>query len=129
VIFWVESFVAIAIHELALSQGGGAEGLRDRELLESALARPKQRLSYGKPKPAIPTLAAAYAWGLIRDHPFIDGNKRTALLVADAFCTRNGYRLGASEAQTTVIFEAAGASQIQESDLALWFKRHTFFLG
>jgi death on curing protein len=125
VIRWVDSFVAIAIHELALSQGGGAQGLRDPGLLESALARPKQLLSYGKSKPPIPVLASAYAWGLIRDHPFIDGNKRTALLVADAFCTRNGYRLEASELEARVIFEAAGAGEIKESGLAVWFKRYT----
>ena len=122
---WVDPLVAIAIHELALSEGGGAEGLRDPGLLESALARPKQLLSYAKPKPTIPALAAAYAWGLIRDHPFVDGNKRTALLVADAFCTTNGYRFVAIEQEAAVIFQAAAAGEIQEPGLAAWFKRHT----
>jgi death on curing protein len=117
--------MAVAIHELALLEGGGAEGLRDPGLLESALARPLQLLSYVKPKPTIPALAAAYAWGLIRDHPFVDGNKRTALLVADAFCTSNGYRFEASEQEATIIFQAAGAGEIQEPGLAAWFKRHT----
>ena len=69
-IHWVDSFVVIAMHELALLEGGGAEGLRDLGLLESALARPRQLLSYIRPKPTIPVLGAAYAWSLIRNHPF-----------------------------------------------------------
>jgi death on curing protein len=117
--------MASAIHELALLEGGGAEGLRDPGLLESALARPLQLLAYAKPKPTIPGLAAAYAWGLIRDHPFVDGNKRTALLVADAFCTANGYRFEVSEEECVIIFEAAASGEIQEAGLAAWFKRHT----
>jgi death on curing protein len=117
--------MASAIHELALLEGGGAEGLRDPGLLESALARPLQLLAYAKPTPKIPGLAAAYAWGLIRDHPFVDGNKRTALLVADAFCTTNGYRFEVSEEECVIIFEAAAAGEIQEAGFAEWFKRHT----
>lgn len=126
---WVDSFVVIAMHELALSEGGGAEGLRDIGLLESALARPRQLLAYSKPKPAIAVLAAAYAWGLIRDHPFIDGNKRTAFLVSTAFCQANGYRFEAPEGEPAVIFEAAAAEEIQEPGLVLWFKRHTRKIG
>jgi death on curing protein len=125
VIHWLDSFVVIAMHELALLEGGGAEGLRELGLLESALARPKQLLNYMKPRPTTPVLAAAYAWGLIRDHPFIDGNKRTALLVADAFCTRNGYRLEAPEGEPAIILEAVAASEIEEAGLAFWFRRRT----
>jgi death on curing protein len=129
VIHWVDSFVVIAMHELALLEGGGAEGLRDLGLLESALARPRQLLSYIRPKPTIPVLAAAYAWSLIRNHPFIDGNKRTALLVADAFCTRNGYWLQAPEGEPATILLAVAAGETQEPGLALWFKRHTKKVG
>jgi death-on-curing protein len=124
-VIWVETIVAIAMHDLALSEGGGAEGLRDIGLLESALARPRQLLNYDEPKPGIPALAAAYAWGLIRDHPFVDGNKRTAFFVSTGFCQANGYRFEAPEGEPTVIFEAAAAGEIQEPGLALWFKRHT----
>jgi death on curing protein len=124
-VIWIDSLMASAIHELALLEGGGAEVLRDPGLLESALARPLQLLAYAKPKPTIPGLAAAYAWGLIRDHPFVDGNKRTALLVADAFCTANGYRFEVSEEECVIIFEAAASGEIQEAGLAAWFKRHT----
>jgi len=124
-VIWIDLLIANAIHELALLEGGGAEGVRDPGLLESALARPLQLLAYAKPKPTIPDLAAAYAWGLIRDHPFVDGNKRTALLVADAFCTSNGYRFGAAEEECVIIFQAAAAGEIQEAGLAAWFKRHT----
>jgi death-on-curing protein len=124
-VIWIDSFIAIAMHELALGEGGGAEGLRDLGLLGSALARPQQVFAYAKPKPAVPELAAAYAWGLIRDHPFVDGNKRTAFLVATGFCELNGYRFAAPEIEPPVIFEAAAAGEIQEAGLALWFKRHT----
>jgi death-on-curing protein len=117
--------MAVAIHELALLEGGGAEGLRDPGLLESALARPVQLLAYAKPKPTIPDLAVAYAWGLIRDHPFVDGNKRTALLVTDAFCTSNGYSFEVSEEECVIIFEATAAGEIQEAGLVDWFKRYT----
>jgi death-on-curing protein len=82
-------------------------------------------MAYAKPKPAIPVLAAAYAWGIIRDHPFIDANKRTTFLIATAFCQANGYRFEAPEGEPTVIFAAAAAGEIQEAGLALWFKRHT----
>jgi death on curing protein len=124
-VIWIDSFMAVAIHELALLEGGGAEGLRDPGLLGSALARPRQLLVYTEPKPTIPELAAAYAWGLIRDHPFVDGNKRTALLIADAFCTSNGYQFEVSEEECVIIFEAAAVGEIQEAGLAAWFKRHT----
>jgi len=124
-VIWISSYIAIAMHELALAEGGGAEGLRDLGLLESALARPRQVLAYAKPKPAIAELAAAYAWGLIRDHAFVDGNKRTAFLVSTAFCQLNGYRFVAPEIEPPIIFQAAAAGEIQEAGLAAWFKRHT----
>jgi death on curing protein len=124
-VIWIDSLLAIAMHELALLEGGGAQGLRVVGLLESALGRPQQLLAYTTPKPTIPDLAAAYAWWLIRDHPFIDGNKRTAFLVATAFCEANGYKFDAPEGEPAVIFEATAAGEIQESGLADWFKRRT----
>jgi death-on-curing protein len=123
-VIWIDSLLAIAMHELALLEGGGAEGLRDAGLLESALARPRQLLGYTDPKPTIPDLAAAYAWALIRDHPFVDANKRTAFLVATAFCETNGCKFQAPEGEPAVIFQAAAAGEIQEAGLAAWFKRH-----
>ena len=122
---WVDAFVALAMHELALLQGGGAEGLRDRNLLESALARPQMQAHYRGGAASVPELAAAYAFGLIKDHAFIDGNKRTALLVADAFCARNGHRFQAPEAEAVVIFRSVAAGEIGEEGLARWFTRHT----
>src|SRR6266404_6372692 len=112
------------MHELALSEGGGAEGLRDIGLLEGALARVRHLSALLRAEPTIAQLAASYAWGVIRDHPFIDGNKRTAFLVATAFCEANGYRFQAPEGEPAVIFEAAAAGEIQEDGLARWFGRH-----
>jgi death-on-curing protein len=124
-VIWIDSLVAVAMHELALLEGGGAEGLRDPGLLESALARPQQIMHYSDKKPLVPVLGAAYAWGLIRDHPFVDGNKRTAFLVATGFCQLNGYRFEAPEVEPPIIFAAVAAGEIQEPGLAAWFKRHT----
>jgi death on curing protein len=123
-VIWIDSFLALAMHELALAEGGGAEGLRNIGLLESALARPRQLLAYSSSKPAIAVLAAAYAWGLIRNHPFIDGNKRTAFLVSTAFCQANGHKFEAPEGEPCIIFRAAAAGEIEEEGLAKWFVRH-----
>ena len=117
--------MAIAMHELALLEGGGGEGLRDAGLVESAITRPHQLLAYSNQKPPVPVLAAAYAWGLIPDHPFIDGNKRTAFLVATAFCEADGYKFQAPEGEPAIIFQAAAAGEIQEPGLTAWFRRHT----
>jgi len=95
-----------------------------REEATTLFQRPKL-LAYTNQKPPVPVLAAAYAWGLIRDHPFIDGNKRTAFLVATAFCEANGYKFQAPEGEPAIIFQAATAGEIQEPGLTAWFRRHT----
>ena len=113
--------VAIAAHREQLAEHGGGEGLRDRGLLESAMARPKQLASYGDPDFA--ALAAAYAYGIARNHPFVDGNKRTAAVVSETFLALNGYELTATDAELVVAFVALAIGELTEDELADWFRR------
>ena len=120
---FVEVIVVYAAHELALAQEGGAQGLRDANILESAVNRARMRYSYSA-QSTVAQLAAAYAYGIVRDHPFIDGNKRTAYLVAEAFCNLNDWRLDADDVESIIIFRALAAGEIEEDGLAKWFGRH-----
>ena len=122
---WIELISAHAMHDLALWERGGAEGLRSPELLESAMMRPQMRRHYRAGQASVPELAAAYAFGLIQDHPWVDGNKRTAFLVSGTFCEQNGYRFEAPETEVVAIFCAVAAGEISEVGLAGWFARHT----
>ncbi|MBG6117999.1 MULTISPECIES: type II toxin-antitoxin system death-on-curing family toxin [unclassified Sphingobium] len=120
---WVTPAVAEAAHaEQIAEHGGGGDGLRDRGLFESAMARPHNQVLYGDPDAA--ALAAAYAYGLARNHAFIDGNKRIAAVVSETFLLLNGYRLTATDAELVVAFLELAASNLTETDLADWFRQH-----
>lgn len=119
---WVSSAVAMAAHAEQLSAHGGPDGVKSAALLDSALARPKNFVAYGDPDVA--ALAASYAFGVARNHPFVDGNKRTALVVAETFLILNGYGLGASDAEAVVAMLALAAGDIDEGELAAWFREH-----
>jgi death-on-curing protein len=114
--------VAEAAHAEQLAEHGGGEGTRDAGLLASALARPQNLAAYGEPDVA--ALAAAYAYGIARNHPFVDGNKRTAAVVSETFLVLNGYDLGASDAELVVAFLALAAGELSEDELADWFRQH-----
>ncbi|MGH8498967.1 MAG: type II toxin-antitoxin system death-on-curing family toxin [Methylococcales bacterium] len=118
---WVLPKVVIAVHQMLLAQHGGLLGIRDEALLDSALNRPKQRFAYDNDF-SIFDLAASYSYGLAKNHPFMDGNKRIALSVGAIFLELNGYSLNAPEAETVVIFEQLAAGDLTEEDLANWFK-------
>lgn len=107
---WLDGGIARAVHDRSLVLHGGASGLRDAGLLESAIARPKQLAAYGD-EPDVMALAAAYTFGIVRNHPFIDGNKRTGFVIGILFLELNGARFTASEAAATraVLELAAGA--------------------
>ena len=117
---WLEAEVALAIHDRQLAEHGGLQGLRDAGALAAALERPRHKWAYGQTD--IAALAAAYAWGLARSHPFADGNKRTAWVLARLFLVMNGHRLtfGASEAIQVVLALASG--KLEESALAVWIR-------
>ena len=117
---WVRADVVHAVHDWQLAEHGGLPGLRDEGMLESALARPRNQAAYGKPDAA--ALAAAYAFGLVRNHPFADGNKRTGWVVARVFLADNGYRLQFDPTDAVRTVEALAAGKISEAELAAWFR-------
>ena len=113
----------MAIHDEQLAEHGGVPGLRDAGLLKSALARPQHVQTYGD-APDLPWLAAAYGYGLARNHPFVDGNKRTALVVVELFLALNGLRLvAADEACVLAILEVADGSR-SEAAFAEWIRQN-----
>ncbi|HEX2763318.1 MAG TPA: type II toxin-antitoxin system death-on-curing family toxin [Allosphingosinicella sp.] len=120
---WLDSELATAIHAEQLAAHGGGEGTRDPGALESALARPQNSAAYGEPDAA--DLAASYAFGIARNHPFVDGNKRTAAVVSETFLNLNGYDLEATDAEVVVAFLALAAGELTEDEMADWFRRHT----
>jgi death on curing protein len=119
---WVATEVAVAAHAEQLAEHGGAEGVRDAGALESAMARPQNLAAYGEPDAA--SLAAAYAYGLARNHPFVDGNKRTAAVVSETFLVLNGHALGASDAELVVAMLSLAAGELSEEELVDWFRGH-----
>lgn len=119
---WVDAAVLQAVHDEQLAEHGGAQGVRDQGLFESALARPLNLAQYGSPDAA--ALAAALAWGLARNHPFIDGNKRTAFVAAELFLALNGFELGASDADCVLTMLAVAAGDLGEDAFAAWLRGH-----
>jgi death on curing protein len=117
---WLDARDANAIHERQLAEHGGGQGVRDQGLLESALARAKNRWAYGDDDPAI--LAAAYAFGIARNHPFVDGNKRTAWVIARLFLVMNGHRLVFTPADAITFMLALAAGDLSEEQVADWFR-------
>jgi death-on-curing protein len=119
---YIDSRVVIAIHEEQLAEHGGGVGVRDPGLLESALARPANRAAYGDPDVA--GLAAAYAYCIARNHPFVDGNKRTAFVCAELFLTLNRWELLASDADCVLTMLALAAGEFDEAGYAAWLRAH-----
>lgn len=120
---WVLHEVARAFHESLLAEHGGAAGIRDAGLLESALGRPENLFAYGTP--TLFELAAAYAFGLIKNHPFIDGNKRIGFATAVLFLQLNGIRFAAKEVDAVLRTLALAAGEMDESAYATWLKANS----
>ncbi len=118
---WVLPELVQAIHQTLLAEHGGLPGVRDKDLLGSALARPPQKATY-ESAASIFDLAAFYSYGLARNHPFIDGNKRIALTVAAVFLELNGYSLDATEAEAVLIYQQLAAGSLTEEELAAWIR-------
>jgi death on curing protein len=117
---WIDRRLLVLLHDESLAMHGGASGLRDAGLLDSALARPLNLVAYGDPDLA--ELAASYAFGLAQNHPFVDGNKRAAFLAAGLFLGLNGYRLTASQAEATVAVFGLASGEIDEPTFAAWLR-------
>ncbi|MCA1602053.1 MAG: type II toxin-antitoxin system death-on-curing family toxin [Acidobacteria bacterium] len=122
-IVWLLDETVIAIHQRQISEHGGGEGLRDQGLLASALARPQNLLAYAQPEPDLAALAAAYAYGIALDHPFVDGNKRTALVASRTFLLLNGVNLEASQDEKYLTFLRLAQGTLTEEKLADWIRK------
>lgn len=122
---WIEKRVVLAYHDMQLAEHGGSSGVRDEGLLESALARPQNFAAYANEAPSLYRLSAAYAFGIAKNHPFVDGNKRTALVVAIAFLERNGVTFTATQEETYLTFYDLAAGKISEDELADWFEKYS----
>lgn len=116
---WVLDNVVVAVHQILLAEHGGAPGIRDEALLNSALAKPKQRFAY-EPESSIFELAVSYSFGIANNHPFVDGNKRTAFTVAVIFLELNGVSLEAPEPEVVIFFENLASGNLTEYELAEW---------
>jgi death-on-curing protein len=119
---WIREDVVFAIHRRQVIEHGGVQGVRDKNLLLSALARPRNLLAYSDQKPDIAALAASYAFGIARNHPFIDGNKRVALVVCRTFLKVNGCELVASQEEKYVTFLRLAEGRLSEEELAEWLR-------
>jgi len=121
-IAWLEKALVLAIHERQISEHGGSAGVRDEGLLESALARPQQLHAYGDPAPDLADLAASLASGLARNHPFVDGNKRTAAVACETYLELNGARLDAEDLELYPLYLALAEGQPGEREFAVWLR-------
>jgi death-on-curing protein len=118
---WLGMRSVLAIHAEQLAEHGGGSGVRDMALLESAHARPMNLAAYGEADGA--ALAAAYAFGIARNHPFVDGNKRTAFVTSVTFLLRNGLDIDATEPDAALTFIALASGKLTEEELASWFRQ------
>lgn len=122
---WLTEALVIAIHEAQVAEHGGPAGLRDAGLLASAVARPRQRWNYAAEPPDLATLAADYGFGLARNHPFVDGNKRTALVVMETFLNLNGRELAADNVACVQEILLLAAGELSDVQLADWLHAHS----
>lgn len=119
---WLSLDIALAVHDRQLAEHGGPTGVRDQDMLESALARPLNQWTYGEDD--LCALAAAYAYGIARNHPFTDGNKRTAWVFARLFLVLNGQTLSFTPRMAIEVVLALAAGELGENELADWFRQH-----
>jgi len=119
---WIDKQALLLLHGESLAEHGGAAGMRDEGLLDSALARAQNLAAYGDPD--IADLAAAYGSGISQNHPFVDGNKRAAFLSVGLFLALNGYRLVVTQAEATIAMLSLAAGELDEAEFAGWLRRH-----
>lgn len=119
---WIHERVVVAIHSRQLAEHGGLDGVRDPGMLSSALVRPLNLYAYSTPKPDIAALAAAYAFGVIRNHPFVDGNKRTAYVLCRTFLKLNEQDIEATDVEKYQVFLRLAEGAISEEQLAEWIR-------
>lgn len=120
---WIDAQVLLAVHDEQLAEHGGGSGVRDAGLFDSALARPVNLAAYGEPDFA--DLAASYGFGLAKNHPFVDGNKRTAFVAVELFLALNGYQLQANDMDCVMTMLALAAGELEEADFAAWLRQNS----
>jgi death-on-curing protein len=121
-IVWIERALVLAMHDRQIAEHGGSAGVRDEDLLESALAKPRQLHAYGDPEPDLADLAASLASGLARNHPFVDGNKRTAAVACETFIELNGASLEADDLELYPLYLDLAEGKLGERDFAAWLR-------
>ena len=121
--YWLTREECLTLHDMMLSHYGGIAGVRDENLLESALAKPQQLFHYGKP--TLADLGAAYSSGIVKNHPFLDGNKRTGFMMGAGFLERNGFEFHATEAEAVLRTLALAAGEMTEAAYAEWLKANS----
>lgn len=119
---WIDPKILLAAHDEQLVEHGGASGIRDQGLFESALARPQNLAAYGEPDVA--ALSASYAYGLAKNHAFVDGNKRISLIALEYFLELNGFELDADDAQCVLVILSVASGAMDEDAFAEWIRRH-----
>jgi death-on-curing protein len=124
-IIWISEELTLAIHQLQIAEHGGLDGVRDAGLLSSALARPQNVYAYLNPKPDLATIAAAYAFGIAKNHPFIDGNKRTAQVVYRTFLLLNGLNLRAADDDKYSALIGLAEGSLDEAGFSEWIRQNT----
>jgi death on curing protein len=122
---WLTIADVLAIHDEQIAEHGGTDGVRDMNIIESAIARPRHKLNFGDPTPDMAALAATFAFGVARNHGFVDGNKRTSAVATETFLELNGVKLTASDEEIVQIWTDVGAGQMGEDKLAEWLRAHT----
>ena len=121
---WLLRRVVLSLHSMVIEEHGGPDGIRNHDMFDSALSRPKNKFLY-EPNCNLYQLAAAYSFGIAKNHPFVDGNKRTAFLCGTLFLELNGISFNATEAESVIIFQNLAGSEIDENDLARWFEENS----
>ena len=121
---WINEELVIAVHARQIAEHGGSAGIRDKSLLQSALARPRQLYAYGDPPPDTAALAASLAYGITKNHPLVDGNKRTAAVLCELFTVINGMSLEANDQEMLSVFPALAEGSLSEGELTAWLRLH-----
>ena len=122
---WLTIVDMLAIHDEQIAEHGGSDGVRDMNVIESAIARPRHLMNFGDPTPDMAALAASLAFGLAKNHGFVDGNKRTSAVATETFLVLNGFKFTASDEEIVQVWMDVGAGQLAEDKLADWLRAHT----
>jgi death-on-curing protein len=122
---WLTIADVLAIHDEQIAEHGGSDGVRDMNVIESAIARPRQLINFGDPTPDMAALAATLAFGLAKNHGFVDGNKRASAVATETFLALNGLKVTAGDEEIVQVWTDIGAGQLVEDELADWLRAHT----